>query len=126
MTNEYMAKYMANRRRERRDKLIQMAGFTCKECGSAKELEFDHRDPSTLSFRLSGAGLDKAWGKILEEFKKCDLLCGSCHLEKTSRECENGQVPHGGGLSGKKNCPCEPCRIRKREYMRGYVRPHRR
>jgi 5-methylcytosine-specific restriction endonuclease McrA len=121
-----MAKYMANRRKDRRVKLIQMAGSACKECGSTKQLEFDHRDPAKLSFRLSGAGLDRAWSVILEEFQKCDLLCESCHEEKTSRESENGQVPHGGGLSGKKNCPCEPCKVRKREYMRGYVRPSRR
>ena len=34
-----------------------------------------------------------------------------------------GQVIHGrlgGGLPGKKNCPCQPCRNRKAEYMKRY------
>ncbi len=34
-------------------------------------------------------------------------------------------VEHGGGLSGKKNCPCTPCKDRKAAYMQTYKRPSR-
>lgn len=113
-----MASYMANRRRTRRQKLVEMAGSSCKTCGSTEELEFDHRDPEEMAFRLSGAGLDKAWEKILVEFAKCDLLCSRCHDEKSDRENDGRRVSHGGGLSGKRNCPCVPCRERMRHYRR--------
>ena len=39
-----MAQYMRERRRKRREQLINNAGSVCSRCGSTKELEFDHRD----------------------------------------------------------------------------------
>lgn len=29
-------------------------------------------------------------------------------------------IEHGGGLGGKRNCPCKPCKERKAEYNKGY------
>lgn len=78
-----MGPYMAERRNRRRATLEEMVGSVCALCAATGKLEFDHRDPSTKSFQLSGPGLDRAWVDILVEFAKCQLLCRSCHRRKT-------------------------------------------
>lgn len=45
-----------------------------------RALVFHHRDPKTKSFSLS-ANMNRAWAKLEEEAKKCDLLCSNCHME---------------------------------------------
>lgn len=95
-------------------RFTDMLGGKCVECGSADSLQFDHIDPTTKKFAIS-----KMWNRgddvVLPELQKCQLLCKSCHDKKTSIM---RSVAHGGGVSGRRNCKCEPCRIRKNEYMR--------
>jgi 5-methylcytosine-specific restriction endonuclease McrA len=98
----------------------------CQLCPSVEGLEFDHIDKATKLFTLSGAGLDKAWQKILDELAKCQLLCSECHKIKTSI-----MVDHIGGhnkileqdlLHGTarmytlKGCRCSMCRLAKKRY----------
>lgn len=68
-------------------KAINVLGGKCMRCGfdHPAALQFHHRDPSTKEFNLShGASLGKPkkfpWPTILEEIKKCDLLCSNCHF----------------------------------------------
>lgn len=71
-------------RKERKSRLIEMAGGRCIRCGYDKcseALEFHHRDPSAKSFVLALSGMTKSWERILLEFAKCDLLCRNCHAE---------------------------------------------
>lgn len=117
-----MQKYMAKRRAKRRSDLFAFLGNRCNRCGISEGLVFDHIDPTTKSFQLSGRGLDRAWSVILLEVAKCQLLCKPCHAKKTGTE---RSVEHGGGSSGKKNCPCAPCKAKKKEYMASYVRTDR-
>jgi hypothetical protein len=43
-------------------------------------LEWHHRDRSTKSFNISLVVRNNiSWSRILEEIKKCDLLCSNCH-----------------------------------------------
>lgn len=35
-------------------------------------------------------------------------------------------VPHGGGVSGKRYCPCHPCRLKRNEYINDYKKKKRR
>lgn len=85
-------------------------------CESDTDLQFDHRDPTTKLFVLSGKSLDKAWSKILEELEKCDLLCRSCHLIKTVENSESGGgsnrvTEHGTeAMHRQHGCQCLPCR----------------
>jgi hypothetical protein len=102
--------------------LVNLLGGKCEQCGSVENLEVDHRDRASKSHRVGGL-IKGRLELLLAEAVKCQLLCDTCHNNK-SRE-ESG-VEHGGGKSGKKNCPCEPCRTRKAEYMKTYVRPSRR
>lgn len=117
MDPEYHREYNLTRYHRLRLEYIEQLGGQCTVCGSTEQLEFDHIDPSTKTIDV---------GKLLNvskvvreaELKKCQLLCKPHHIEKSRRERE---VVHGGGLSGKKNCPCGPCKDRKAQYMREYA-----
>lgn len=128
-SSHYMAKYMAERRRNRRKQLIEMLGGKCVRCGSTDNLEFDHIIPATKSFTISSAkALDGPWERLLEEAAKCQLLCSECHRRKT-KECgetgggHNRIDDHGTEAMYQKGCRCDPCwqarrnaRIRRGEF----------
>lgn len=114
-------KYLQQRRSQAREYL----GGVCNNCGTDKDLQFDHVKASQKSFGIADAiNRHMAWAFLVPELDKCQLLCHPCHLEKTKRNGDDGSVPHGGGSSGKKNCPCGPCKKRKAEYMQAYSRSH--
>lgn len=102
----------------------ELLGGSCVECGSIEGLQFDHIDRRTKSFSIA-ANWGRKWTETVAELQKCQLLCQPCHDRKSRAVGDNGEVEHGQGLSGKKNCSCDPCRIRKREYMREYMRERR-
>ena len=86
MTPEQKEKYNKNRRssdQERKKLLIKMLGGKCESCGTTKNLQFDHIDPTTKSFSIAKKYKCTA---VFEEIKKCQLLCYECHLKKTSEE----------------------------------------
>ena len=71
-------------RKERKGKLIAMLGGKCIRCGYSKctrSLCFHHILSEKKSFTLSSHGLLHEWEAVLEEAKKCDLLCSNCHGE---------------------------------------------
>jgi 5-methylcytosine-specific restriction endonuclease McrA len=113
---EYMRRYY----RMRMDRAITYLGGACAQCGSDDDLEIDHIDPATKSFDFGKVGWKKPWAEQEAELQKCQLLCSQHHRVKTRHDLG---VPHGGGASGKRNCPCAPCRARKAEYMTRYATP---
>lgn len=70
---------------QRKVQLIEMSGGGCSLCGYKKNrqaLSFHHLDRSTKKFGLSLNNLwSKSWEEIVEEWKKCDLVCLNCHAE---------------------------------------------
>ena len=120
-SNAYMASYMKRRYHQRRALAVAMLGGSCVRCGSTDRLEIDHTDRSTKELDLGGL-----WSVAAERYQaeltKCQLLCHDCHKAKSSAE---RSVEHGGGVSGKRNCPCDPCRARKSEYNRRYTAARR-
>ena len=68
---------------ERKKLLIEMLGGKCESCGTTKNLQFDHIDPTTKSFSIAKKYMCPV---VFEELKKCQLLCYECHLKKTSEE----------------------------------------
>lgn len=102
----------------KRERAKVYLGGKCVRCGATEDLQFDHIDPATKSFTIT-AHLNRRWEVLVVELDKCQLLCRPHHLEKTVAE---SGVEHGGGASGKKNCPCAPCKARKAEYMATYRR----
>ena len=69
----------------RKIELIKMMGGKCCLCGYDKNyaaLDFHHINPSEKSFQLDGRHLSNCSMKtIIEESKKCILLCANCHRE---------------------------------------------
>ena len=76
---------------KRKNILIEMLGGKCVDCGTTKNLQFDHIDPSKKSFNISCVLSERT----LKELEKCELRCGNCHLEKTKNDWINGHVYKG-------------------------------
>ena len=75
-----------NRGLERKKKLIEIAGGQCCDCGYKRNiaaLEFHHVNPEE---KLFGIDLRKCsnlqWDRLVEEVKKCILICSNCHRER--------------------------------------------
>lgn len=70
--------------------LINMFGGCCQSCGYKKclrALTFHHNDRKTKKFVVNHSTLQsKNWELILNEVKKCSLLCSNCHIEFHSNE----------------------------------------
>jgi len=70
--------------------LVNILGGCCQICGYKKclrALSFHHIDKSTKKFNISSGRMKSArWSDILEEIKKCMLLCSNCHWEVHSNE----------------------------------------
>ncbi len=122
MNRTYMREYMRERYRRRHAEAIELLGGCCKICGSTEDLEFSRIEP-----RPDGkGGSPTRWFvgsrvKFLEDLTRLLLLCKPCRLRIISEK-----TPHGGGVAGKHNCRCEPCKIRRAEWFRDYRSPERR
>jgi len=71
---------------ERKKQLIEIAGGECCDCGYKKNisaLEFHHLNPEEKSFGIDLRKCSCAkWDRLLEEVKKCVLICANCHRER--------------------------------------------
>ncbi len=91
--NNRFQSYVAQQRRGRSRKLalISLHGTGCELCGYAKNfsaLEFHHTKPQSKEFQLDLRSLsNRKWARILEEAKKCILVCSNCHKEIHNPEC---------------------------------------
>jgi len=47
-------------------------------------MHFDHRDPATKRFCVGNTTL-RCSKTIMEEIKKCDVVCSNCHAERTHK-----------------------------------------
>lgn len=119
--NEYMREYMKRRYHERKAESLVKLGGKCVICGTTENLEFDHIDRTTKTMDIN-----TMWSvnrkRYEEELKLIQLLCAPHHQAKTSAE---QSVPHGGGLTGKRNCRCELCAPLKNAYSRELKRKKR-
>lgn len=67
--------------RNLREDAINELGGKCVKCGSKNDLEFNHINPLDKKMEASGkSNLRKG------EYKKCELLCKSCHRRWTNIE----------------------------------------
>jgi len=111
------AEYFRKRRKERRKKFLQLLGGKCENCGTTKNLQFDHLDPKTKS-----RSIGKIWhadeNEIEDEVLKCQLLCEPCHRAKTLEKAEYGkESDHGTIWRYKKHkCRCDECRKAMSDY----------
>jgi 5-methylcytosine-specific restriction endonuclease McrA len=70
------------RRTARRLKFIELLGGKCQNCGTTKNLQFDHLEPKDKTLTISKR-IDLSDVNLLEEVEKCQLLCRPCHHQKT-------------------------------------------
>ena len=79
--------YQAQQQRghNRKLELIRIKGRKCSICGyrrNSSALEFHHINPEEKGFQLDLRSLsNRKWESVLEEAKKCILLCSNCHAE---------------------------------------------
>ncbi|MCK9458534.1 MAG: HNH endonuclease [Proteobacteria bacterium] len=85
--NEKYKKWQRKARKNRKIELVKMCGGACSECGynrCMKALEFHHKnmdEKQEKSFGFSSKGMLARWDKLIEEVKKCVLVCSNCHRE---------------------------------------------
>jgi hypothetical protein len=75
-------------RRERTTYLLDyFARHPCMDCGEDDPvvLEFDHLDADAKSFNIGQALSYRRWQSILDEIKKCEVVCANCHRRRTAR-----------------------------------------
>lgn len=93
-TNTYHSQTI--RSYKRKLELVNLLGGSCKYCGYDKNLaalEFHHRDPNGKESQLDMRTLsNRSMSYILEEVKKCDLLCSNCHREYHNPETAIEQI----------------------------------
>lgn len=64
--------------------MIDLTGGKCQICGYNKclsALTFHHKDPNIKSFTLAKKMNSASKEKLIEEIKKCVLVCSNCHHE---------------------------------------------
>lgn len=123
---EYMREYMKKRYHTRVALAKKLLGGECSRCGSTDRLQFDHKDRSGKQFTICKfiAGCSEL--KLIEELKKCQLLCEPCHIEKTRQDLnqQNARKTHGT-LSSYRYCKCDLCKRAWYDYSNAYRRKRR-
>ncbi len=72
----------------KKEKLINMFGGKCSNCNynrCIKALEFHHLDKSLKEFTI-GHKLDYSLQRLINEAKKCIILCSNCHREEEFKD----------------------------------------
>jgi 5-methylcytosine-specific restriction endonuclease McrA len=82
---EYRARWEKRRRAERIAFAREYLGGKCARCGSTRNLDCDHIDPTTKKFGLTDRP-GVSWDVWFAELQKCQLLCRVCHTKKTKNE----------------------------------------
>lgn len=75
--------------KSRRLELIKLFGGKCSKCGYNKNyaaLDFHHLDPKEKEYDWSKLRLQK-WETVINEAKKCILVCRNCHSEIHYPDC---------------------------------------
>lgn len=117
--NEYMRKYMLNRYNKRISEAKVKLGGKCVKCGAINDLEFDHIDKVTKSFTIAGSGWNANKTDFDNEINKCQLLCVSCHEEKTLVDFGRVSAKNTHGtLSSYRYCRCDLCKTAKSNHAK--------
>lgn len=62
-------------------KAVSYLGGRCKDCnrrGPTVIFDFDHIEPHTKNFKISGKAIYR-WEELKTELDKCELRCSNCH-----------------------------------------------
>ena len=78
--------WVAKRRMDHMEKLVELLGGECKICGLQDDpivYDFHHINPQLKEFEISKWIASTSWNKLWEEAQKCALLCAICHRKLT-------------------------------------------
>jgi hypothetical protein len=79
-----------------RIKLSEIVGLKCGDCGREEEslsfFDFHHIDPSTKKASIASLLTGSSMTKLMEEVKKCILLCPNCHRRRHMLEVNKGSM----------------------------------
>lgn len=68
-----------------KEKMVEAMGGSCQCCGynaCVKALAFHHIDPTQKDVSFGSARANpKSWPKLVDELRKCILVCHNCHSE---------------------------------------------
>lgn len=121
-SRDQMRVYIKAYRRRLLDSAADSLGGICVGCGAREDLQFDHTDPKTVSFRIAD-GWNKPRSLFWTEVAKCQLLCQPCHTLKTAREqgWTLGRGTHGTRSAYRYCGPpaCPECKAANAAYERG-------
>lgn len=97
--NNKFQSYHAQQKRgqSRRLKLLDLYQTKCSKCGyniNPHCLSFHHLDPNLKSFSIDIRHCsNRSWDTLIEESKKCILLCMNCHTELHNPMGPDGLAP---------------------------------
>jgi len=84
----------------RKLRLIQSLGGACSICGyktNVAAFNFHHADPQHKIFKLDMRSLsNRTWSTVLQETKKCSLVCANCHAELHNPHLNLGHLLQAG------------------------------
>jgi len=86
---------------------IESQGGKCVKCGSEERLEIDHINRHEKSMKISALWSRSASVREVE-LSKCQVLCHTCHKEKTIAESTTAKC--GQIAMYNKGCRCDECR----------------
>lgn len=90
------SEWMRSARKRTKKRIVEAFDGKCCICGYDKclsSLALHHLDPSEKELAISGwRATPTIWGKIVNEMRKCVLVCHNCHNEIHDDECET-EVP---------------------------------
>lgn len=79
---------VSKRRRKIKKQAVELLGGKCNKFGYDKclrALQFHHINPALKKFGIAEKGITRAWSEVVEELKKCILLCANCHAEQEDK-----------------------------------------
>jgi hypothetical protein len=74
---------VTRKRRKNKAQLVEMFGGKCEKCGydkSVAALHFHHKDDNK-SFGIAEKGRTPNFQLLIDEARKCILICANCHAE---------------------------------------------
>ena len=85
LNNEKIRKQQREHIKEKRAICLEYLGGKCVKCGTIHNLQFDHIKREGKKYNITPK-LSYKFDNLKEELDKCQLLCASCHLNKTASE----------------------------------------